>query len=613
MKHTHPFFWKAFARFSLVLWLATIGWTDEIPSRFQPKSNELLRHVRFLASDELLGRGVDTSGIEKARDYIAHELKSYGVLPAGDNGSYFQSLSVDVGVKIKEPGVLRFNDSSPLALNQEWIPLGLSRSGEAEEEIVFAGYGITAKDYGYDDYAGIDVKGKTVLILRYEPPPKTDKSPFRKRPGSSNFATLRYKATNAREHGASAMILVDLDPRDGEAELISLARSLWRTDSSLIAAQVKREIIERLLTQRDVSIRDLKEKIDREEKPFSMALPGLRASLKVDLERITRKTDNVIAVLPGSDPRLKDEHIVIGAHYDHLGYGHFGTRDTKTEGQIHNGADDNASGTAVLLNLARRLSLSRERPARSLVFVFFTGEELGLYGSRYYVTHPPSPLESIKAMINLDMIGRMKENRITAFGVDTAKEFADLLNEISQKSGIEVRKAGGTGRSDHASFYSKNIPVLHFSTGTHEDYHRPTDDWEKLNIEGMEKIGDLVLSLVNKLSAAPDLNFVRSSSAPATYEREGENYGAYLGIIPDFAEQAQGIRLAGVRQGSPAEAAGLQEGDVIVQFAERKVKTLEDLTTALRSRHPGEKVEISALRQGKLITLQATLRSRTSS
>ncbi len=249
------------------------AWAFETPSLLPSAGDALAKHVRFLASDELTGRGVDTPGIKLARDYIAREFASYGLRPGGDNGTYFQSFEVATGVTVKQPTVLALGGDTLLTLNEQWTPLGLSASGGVAADLVFAGYGITAKDYGYDDYAGIDVKGKIVLVLRYEPPPKDDKSPFRKHPDYSTYAALRAKANNARDHGAAGMILVDLHQSgDGRQELISTRSSLWRGGEGLVAAQVKRGVVEAWLETRGTSLKASKEKIDREEKPASMAL-----------------------------------------------------------------------------------------------------------------------------------------------------------------------------------------------------------------------------------------------------------------------------------------------------------------------------------------------------
>ena len=488
----------------LLLWLFAGARAAEISRAATGEA--ILKHARYLASDELMGRGVDTPGLAKARDYITEEFRRYGLAPGGAGGAYVQGLEVVSGVKARDPSAFAFGDGPNLRLNEDWIPLGLSSSGAVAGEVVFVGYGITAKDYGYDDYAGVDAKGKIALVLRYEPPPKSEKSPFRKLPNFSSHSTLRAKAANARNHGAAAMVLVDLQPeRPRDKELISIARTMGRGEGDLLAVQVKRSVAEKYLEAGGVSLSQLKERIDREEKPASMPLPGLKISIAVSLEKITQTVHNVIGILSGSDPRLRDEVIVVGAHYDHLGLGAYGTRDSSAEGQIHNGADDNASGTSVLLALASSLSRLPEKPPRTIVFAAFAGEELGLYGSRYLVAHPPVPLASIKAMINLDMVGRMKDNAVSVSGTGSAKEFQNLVDEAGRPLGIAIRGSSrNSGGSDHTPFYQKGIPVLHFHTGLHEDYHRPTDDWEKLNIEGMVKMSDLVLAVLKKLASAQE-------------------------------------------------------------------------------------------------------------
>jgi Zn-dependent M28 family amino/carboxypeptidase len=480
---------------------------NEMPrSAGSPIAAELTRHVQTLASDDMTGRGVDTPGIDLARDYIAAQFKKYGLAPGGTEG-YFQRLEVTTGVEAVGRNEAQLG-ASELALGRDWNPLGLSASAAAEGEVVFAGYGITAENYAYDDYAGIDAKGKIVFVLRYEPPPKDDKSPFGRSPRSSRYATLSAKAANARAHGAAGLILIDLNSE--QDELMTLARGMGRGQSDIAAAQVRRQTAEVALGAAGVSLRDLKAAIDRDEKPRSKAVAGLKARLAVSLKKISRPTDNVVAVLPGSDPKLEDENIVIGAHYDHLGLGHYGSMDPRSEGQIHNGADDNASGVAVMLSLAQRFAAGKP-PPRTLVFIAFTGEELGLYGSRYYVDHPPFPLAATKAMINLDMVGRMKDNRLMVNTADTAKEFRGMINRAADGLAVDMKATGGG--SDHASFYDKGIPALHLYTGMHEDYHRPTDDWEKLNIAGMVKVSDVVFALATDLATSREpLAFVKPPS-----------------------------------------------------------------------------------------------------
>jgi hypothetical protein len=591
--------------------LTLSGWSFQHGQQPVTVTEELRRDVQFLTSPELTGRGVDTPGIKLARDYLAAEFARAGLRPGGDDGSFFQPFDVAVGVTVNQPSSLTLDQNAPLELNTDWIPLGLSKSDNVDGELVFAGYGITAKENGYDDYADLNVKGKIVLILRYEPPRKDEKSPFKTPPEYSVHAALRTKANNARDHGAVGMILVDLNhDNEQQPELLSTNNSLWRGGNSLVAAQVRREVLRKWLDARGVSLRDLKEKIDRTGKPGSMSLPGALARLQVTLKENHERAENVVGILPGADPDLKDQRVVIGAHYDHLGFGHFGALDRQAEGKIHPGADDNASGTAVLLELARRLAKLPVRPDRTIVFAAFSGEELGLYGSRHFIEHTDA-ISAIKAMINLDMVGRLRENRVTVFGARSGENLSDLVLRNARGLGLDITDSNDIGRSDHMSFYSKKIPVIHFFTGTHEDYHRATDTWEKLNIEGMAKISDLVLVTALEIANRKEpIRFVSLPSRPGGSIGSARGIRVYLGTIPDYGAVGTGVRLAGVSSGSPAAQAGLREGDVIVRLGDKDIQNIEDLTDALQTHKSGDQVNVVVLRAGAPITLRATLSSR---
>ena len=587
------------------------GWSFQDGQQPITVTEELRHDVQFLASPELTGRGVDTPGIRLARDYLAAEFARAGLRPGGDNGGFFQPFDVAVGVTVNQPSSLTLDQNASLELNKDWIPLGLSKSDNVEGELVFAGYGITAKENGYDDYADVNVKGKIVLILRYEPAPTDDKSPFKTPPEYSVHAALRTKANNARDHGAVGMILVDLN-HDNEAqpELLSTRNSLWRGGNSVVAAQVRREVLQKWLDARGVSLRDFKQKIDRTGKPASMAIPGAMAKLQMTLKEDHERAENVVGILPGADPNLRDQRVVIGAHYDHLGFGHFGALDRQAEGKVHPGADDNASGTAVLLELARRMAKLPVKPDRTIVFAAFSGEELGLYGSRHYIESSNSP-SAIKAMINLDMVGRLRENRLTVFGARSGENLSDLVTKNARALGLDITDSNDVGRSDHMSFYSKKIPVLHFFTGTHGDYHRATDTWDKLNFEGMAKISDLVLVTALEIANRKEpIRFVSLPSRPSETAGSARGVRVYLGTIPDYGAVATGVRLAGVSSGSPAAQAGLREGDVIVRLGDKDIQNIEDLTDALQAHKSGDQVNVVVLRGGAPITLQATLSSR---
>jgi aminopeptidase YwaD len=590
---------------------ALTAWTAGPPAQARSAIAEIEKHAKYLASEQLTGRGVDTPGIKLARDYIAAEFARYGLKPGGEHGSYFQAFDVAVGVTVKEPSGFRLASEAPLALSKQWVPLGLSASNKVEAELVFAGYGITIKDYGYDDYAGVDVKGKIVVVLRYEPPPKNASSPFKQYPEYSLHSALRTKANNARDHGAIGMILVDMNrPRDNQ-ELLSTSSSLWRGGRSLVAAQVKRQVIEDRLAVLGISLSALKKKIDGAEKPASMPLTGLSAALQVTLEEVRERAENVVAVLPGSDASLREENIVIGAHYDHLGFGHFGARDTKAAGTIHFGADDNASGTAVLLELARRFAQLPVKPARSVVFVAFSAEELGLHGSRHFVDQARS-ITATKVMINLDMVGRLRDDRLTVFGTRSGQNFSHIVVSIAGRLGLNVSESDDVGRSDHLSFYNRKIPVLHFFTGTHKDYHRASDTWDKLNYEGMAKVSELVMASALHIAATREpIDFVSLPSRPPRGGRADErSLNTYLGSIPEYGVNAEGVQLAGVMEGSPAAVAGLRPGDVIIRLARRNIQSIEDLTAALGAQKPGDEVEIIALRAGSRVAFKAILRAR---
>ena len=371
-------------------------------------------------------------------------------------------------------------------------------------------------------------------------------------------------------------------------------------------------MIESWIRIQGVALAELAASIDADQVPASIELPGIRLALAVTLEPQRMRAENVVAVLPGADANLKSEAIVIGAHYDHLGYGYFGTRDSSSEGQIHHGADDNASGTSALLDIAERLARANPKPARTIVFAAFSGEELGLLGSRHYVNFPTVRLSSTTAMLNMDMVGRLRDNRLTVFGTRATSELSAIVLAEARSRGLEVSESDRIGRSDHMSFYNKKIPALHFFTGSHTDYHRPGDTWDKVNVEGLARVADLVAAVAERTANLKQrLNFVSLPSQPPASDGEvSRGYGAYLGTIPDLTDSDEGVKLAGVTDGSPAALAGMREGDVIVQFAGSKVRGLEDLAQLLSGSKPGEFVEIVVRRIGDPITLKATLRSR---
>jgi hypothetical protein len=352
----------------------------------------------------------------------------------------------------------------------------------------------------------------------------------------------------------------------------------------------------------------LEREIDSDLKPRSVDLPGFKAIGQAKVIQKQAEVKNVVGVLEGEGP-LANETIIVGAHYDHLGFGGAGSLAPWTT-EIHNGADDNASGTATLLEIAHRLATSGHKPRRRIVFIAFTAEERGLLGSAHYVREPRFPLESTIAMFNLDMVGRLTDNKLIVYGTGTATQFDPLVEELCKKCDFQLTKhPGGYGPSDHASFYGKKIPVLHFFTGTHSDYHRPSDDAPKLNLEGMQRIADLVVDAVQATDA--------QDARPQYLEIKkieviggGDSDRPYFGSVPDFGQNTEGYAISAVTPGSPADKGKLKGGDVIVRFGESRIANLEDFDSALRKYKIGDKVKVVVKRGGKEIELEVVLAAR---
>jgi Tol biopolymer transport system component len=565
--------------------------------------------AQALSTDEMEGRGLGTEGVEKAAELIARELSAAGF--EAPEGGYSQPFEVTVGVSLGEDNRLSLGGEA--AGEGSWTPLGFSSDGAFEGPLVFAGFGIQAGEHDYDDYAGLDVAGKVVLAMRYEPGETDPDSPFAgTRP--SRFSDLRLKAMRARELGAAALVMVS-PARDGEEpdKLPVLKPEGPVSRAGLPVIQITRAEADRWLAAADTDLASLKATIDAEYKPASLEIPGVTVAGAVDLVPEKAEARNLIGVLPG-EGALAAESIFVGAHYDHLGYGGRGSMRPDSE-EIHNGADDNASGTAAAICGARLLARGLpEGDRRTLVIGLFAAEEVGLGGSGYYVQNPALPLEQTAAMVNLDMVGRVRDGQLSAMGTETAPEWVDLLTAPAAAAGLTLTTGGdGYGPSDQTSFYDRGVPVIHLFSGAHEQYHTPEDDYETLNLEGGGQVVTLLAGALEGLVTAPQkLTYVKASSAP-TMGGDSRGYGAYLGTIPDYAAmmaEEGGVLLGGVRADGPADRAGLQGGDTIVGMAGAEIQNLYDMTFVLRDHRPGETIEIVVLRGGEEVSLQATLGRR---
>ncbi len=580
----------------------------------QPKRNsditvdELRDHLKYLASDELQGRRAGSEGADKAAEYIAVEFKAYGLSPAGDNGSFFQPFEFVAGIKMGPKNTFAASTKGKeetFALNEDFRPLGFSSTAVFEGAAAFAGYGIVSKEKGYDDFAGLDVKDKAVIVLRFHPEGDNQHSDF------NQYASLRYKATKAREQGATALIVVTGPADTDKDELMRLTYDQSAGSAGIPAFTMTQAAANRLLASRGMTIKQLQEGINTEKKPNSMVLDGVRLKASADVEEIRKTSKNVLGYLEGSDA-LRNEVLVVGAHYDHLGMGGENSGSLQPDTiAIHNGADDNGSGTVGLLELAQYYSSQRSSLKRSMLFIAFTGEELGLLGSAHFVKNPTIPLERIVAMVNMDMIGRLKERKLIVYGIGTSPGFEELAQKANADSTFVLKlNKDGFGPSDQSSFYGKNIPVFHFFTDLHSDYHRPSDDWQLINYEGMKQVLEYVRRITMNLNTTEAKPQYVQVEQPKVAEGSGRGIRSYTGTIPDFGEQAEGMKISGVREGSPAAKAGLQGGDIIVKFGTIDIKNLYDYTFALGEYKPGDEVEVVVKRGKEVVKMKLTLGRR---
>jgi hypothetical protein len=570
---------------------------------------DLKADVVWLSAPERTGRGVGTPGNEASAQWVAERMRTLGLAPAFPDG-YFQTFQAPVGVILKGENALEVAGSR-LALDTEWKPFTFSDSGAASGGLVWAGYGITAPDLSYDDYAGLDVKGKVVLVAAHFPRESDPTSPFRS-PRAYAYGEWRYKAMNARDHGAVAMVAVRDDWQHGGAEALLPFGGAPSSPAGIIAVEA---IAKALGASADAAALALPGQEDG--KPHSRDL-GVPVTVEVGIEQERARTSNVAGILRGADPVRATECVVVGAHYDHLG---FGGENSLAPGvhAVHPGADDNASGVAAMLAMAKAFA-AQGPPARTLLFVAFTGEEMGLLGSAQFVKAPPAacPLERTQLMVNLDMVGRPQQGKVYVEGVDTAQGLrAEVTALEKQAPALPLAPAfigDGYGPSDQTSFYAKRVPVLFFFTGAHADYHRPSDTADKIDPDGLAAVARLAMRAVESAAEAPSrLRVVEASPPPGQGGGggDGRGYGAYLGTIPDFGERSEpGVLLTGVRAGSPAAKAGVGAGDVVLQVGGRKIRTLEDLAYALRFYRPGDAVEVVWSHGGEPRTARVVLEER---
>ena len=582
-----------------------------VPTGSGLSADRYATHVAYLASDSMRGRGNGGAELEKAAEYIASQFRIHGLRPAGSNGTYFQTLEVTTDTEIG-PGNELFLGTKPLSLNKDFAPLRFSNGLEVTAPLVFAGYGITAPEMHWDDYAKVDVADKIVVVFRHAPQEAARNSPFNG-VDMTNHASFMSKAVNAKQHGAKGILFI-LDPNNhtpnDEALLSTTARS-EKDNSGIAAAYVRSEPLFSYFEKAGYDLSAIQHEIDTGLESRSFELANSEVRLVPDVKRVRRPVRNVIGAIEGFDPVLRKEWIIIGAHYDHLGLGGEYSMERSLTGQIHNGADDNASGTAGVLELARVLSDNRSSLERSILFIAFSAEELGLLGSNHFVNYPTIELDNTILMLNFDMIGRLTNNRVFVGGIGTSPNFQPLLTRFNQSIGLTLDYSeSGSGSSDHTSFNIKKIPVLFFFSGLHGDYHRPSDTAEKINANGARNVLMLAYKMIDQLAGDIERPTYTEVLTPRPVSGGGGGYGPYFGSIPDFRDDLGGVLFADVRSGSPAGNAGFAAGDLMVEFGGKLIQNLYDFTYVLRAHQPGDVVLVVVERGGELLSAEVLLEAR---
>jgi aminopeptidase YwaD len=567
---------------------------------------EIKAHIYYLASDAMRGRFTGSPEERKAGNYIKSQFQSAGLKPLF-NGKWFQEFPFIERVEMTKKNSLSFqvaNKKKSLKAGKDYTAISFSGNGKLSADVVFAGYGISLPSGKYDDYAGLDVKGKIVLIMRNHPEHDSSRSEF------DRFASLRNKANNAKDKGAIGLVLVDGYTPKNDDLLIEMNYDGAPGMKDFAVLQVKREVADKLLKSIDVDFAEVQKNIDASKKPNSFPLKNMKASLQTEVKEIKKIARNVGGIFEGIDVNLKNEYIVIGGHYDHLGVDQLKNSSMYKgkEKLIHNGADDNASGTTGVLEVAEKFGSVKDKIKRSIIFLAFSGEELGILGSTYFTNNPPVDINRISAMLNMDMIGRLNtENNLTIIGTGTSSKWKDLLN-ANNSYGLKLAFSdGGSGGSDHQAFSNKSIPVLFFFTGTHSDYHKPSDDADKINVEGETRVAKFVFDIalaVDELVKKPDYVKVEE---PANRGMGGGRTRVTVGTVPEFGYSGDGYKISGVTDGSPAAKAGMRAGDIIIKFGKKSIGNIYDFMYATQDYKAGDKVDVVVQRDGKELAFNLEL------
>ena len=565
--------------------------SNEFKTNNEINSN-VLNHIKFLSSDEMEGRYPGSEGSTKSADYIAENFNKAGLYPFNSD-NFYQKFEFKSGISLSGKNSITINNKR-FKVEKDYIPVQFSESGNFKGQIIFTGYGLKVDELNWNDYKDIDVEGKWVLMFRGSPEGYNPHSKF------GDNISIRKKTLAAKDLGALGVLLINQEKSE---PLINLTFDYNSKPIGIPVLNISYDIL-KVLSNEDFE--SIKKEIDKNEKQKSFLLESeLEASIDIKIETVS--ISNVVGVLRKEQNKTNDNYIVIGAHFDHLGYGSRGSGSLAPgKNIIHNGADDNASGTAVLIDLAYKFSKLKKKLNNDIIFVAFNAEEQGLLGSKFFVDNIGNDINNIKTMINLDMIGRMKNNQLTIGGIGTAEVFGKIVDNANKNIDIDISKsASGQGPSDHSSFYNKNIPVLFFHTGGHDDYHKPSDDWTKINVEGINRINNLIFNVVYNVDSNQNPPVFKATTNPPAQRRM--SFSVTFGIMPNYGDSSQGLKVDAVRENGPAYSAGMQDGDIIVKINNKDVSDIYEYMARLGELKPGDIAKVQVLRNNKNIMLEIQL------
>ncbi|RIJ46720.1 M20/M25/M40 family metallo-hydrolase [Maribellus luteus] len=575
----------------LLLWVLAL---TACGPKFNPEItvDDLKENIYYLASDSLQGRKSGEPGGLLAAEYIRQKFETAGLQLLYDSG--FQPFSLVADAELGEGNSLSVGNKS-FEAKTDFLPYAFSANSTVEATLVFAGYGmeVDRDSLKWNDFEGVDVAGKWMLVLQGDPDLENPNSPY------LEFSTERAKALTASDKNAAGIILVAGPDFNEKDELSSLFFDKNSSRFDMPVLQVTRKVADEMLAGAGETIESLENRMKEEHRGFNLEVTtSVKATVNVQLKE--KETRNVVAMLPGLDETLKDEAVVIGAHYDHLGMGGPGSDSRAVDTTaVHNGADDNASGVAAVIQLAEKLAVEKANK-RSLIFVAFGAEEMGLIGSKAFVNDPPVATEKMVVMFNFDMVGRLDTttNALSISGTKTSKETEEILNNLNTDFELAFSEEG-IGPSDHASFYLQNVPVFFFSTGAHPDYHTPKDDAELINYEGEKKVLDYAVKVIAEVTNR-DRKLTFQEAGSKFQRSRGGRFKVTFGIMPDYAGlEKRGMRIDAVTKGKPADKAGMQRGDIITAIEGKKVSNIYDYMSRLQTLEAGQRISVDIIRDNK--------------